>query len=309
MKPHCLLARGTRLVVVGDSLSRYQYLELVYQMHGLSRDLARKERNPLQENTWPSWRAFYSGTNAELQPNERCDCFRADQPSSSRPTPGWSPDLLMENRHYEQKACNASVTYFFAYPHAMLFGHALPPQAWRPWQDRTTFSSIAPTWRAASWAAALRDHILPTFRPTALLLGRGFWVQERETPIFEMLGVALRAFREQPEPREHFCLLDKIEPPSLGHQRPALFPGSSNGTQPSLYPEHFTKVIFDAPKVISTRLGRELNTSDYFDPPRCVHFTALSGVNRLLNQAFVELLESCTTSTPLPPSPATVLTS
>ena len=77
---HCLPA-NTTLVFMGDSTTRYQYLDLVFTLRFRSRRLeALPSSNPLDEHTWPSWTAFYNGTNDALQPHERvCDCYRRDR--------------------------------------------------------------------------------------------------------------------------------------------------------------------------------------------------------------------------------------
>ena len=70
---------GARLVFIGDSLTRYQYLDLVYALEGREAELRRPVRNPLQETSWSSWQDFYHGTHLDLQPNELwCDCYRLE---------------------------------------------------------------------------------------------------------------------------------------------------------------------------------------------------------------------------------------
>ena len=97
--PRCL-KRGDVLVFTGESVARYQYLDLVYGLHGKDAAMERRDRNPLEEGTWTGgWADFFANTSAELAPHERCDCHRG------------SYETMLENRVYTDRRCNVSVVY------------------------------------------------------------------------------------------------------------------------------------------------------------------------------------------------------
>ena len=98
---NCL--RGRHIVFIGDSLTRYQYLNLAQRLtysnwtafHG-SAPLSESER------TWSSWPLFMEQTNLRLRGLEICDCFR----EHGHP---W----IAENRYYFNPALNVRLTYIF----------------------------------------------------------------------------------------------------------------------------------------------------------------------------------------------------
>lgn len=96
------LRPGKTIVFIGDSLTRYQYLDLVYSLHHRSRHfMLRPRENPLIALTFRTWMAFLNGTNADLSPNEACDCYRAGRSNTFR------PERICENRLYSAPCCSA----------------------------------------------------------------------------------------------------------------------------------------------------------------------------------------------------------
>jgi hypothetical protein len=109
--------QNKRIVLIGDSITRYQYLSLVYALstgHFLNMSLIP---NPVVERSWPSWHDFYVGTHGMLQPFEYCDCFRG------------TGRLIQENenRYYFDNVRNISVVYLMAFRAEYCFGH------WSDW--------------------------------------------------------------------------------------------------------------------------------------------------------------------------------
>ena len=62
------------IALVGDSVTRYQYLSLVYFLR-TGKWHSTKPRL-FCEKDWPSWNMFFKGTNAKLRGYEICDCDR-----------------------------------------------------------------------------------------------------------------------------------------------------------------------------------------------------------------------------------------
>ncbi len=101
-----------RLMIVGDSILRYQYLDLIYflthQTWNHDEQLANERLVP---NGWPG---FYSLTNnMSSQGMELCECYRLDCCND------WT---VNENRKYHNPIMNTTVWYFqwfgdVSYPH------------------------------------------------------------------------------------------------------------------------------------------------------------------------------------------------
>jgi len=97
----CLVGRS--ITFVGDSLARYQYLNLV---HFITLGKWYSLSPPFEyEPSWSSWQDFYQGTTARLtakngQTREKCDCYRNHEDTLSR-----------ENRYYENLELNLSISY------------------------------------------------------------------------------------------------------------------------------------------------------------------------------------------------------
>ena len=102
---------GRHIVFIGDSLTRYQYLNLAQRIvlgtwtafHGATNAAGVKLPLTELERSWPSWAAFMAGTNERLQGNEICDCYRAE---------GLGP-FIAENRYFYYPALQLRLTYIF----------------------------------------------------------------------------------------------------------------------------------------------------------------------------------------------------
>lgn len=160
------ILQHSTLIFMGDSLTRYQYLDLVYSLHyGNSDHEQWQDNNPLQERTWQSFSAFYNGTHGDLQPYERvCDCYRG--------LPGCC-DNVTENRLYVHEECDIRVAYLEAFGEKKLLGHWPLHDIWS-W----TFAPIstAEEWdgefqslQADSWETVLTD-VVKNMHPTVLIM-------------------------------------------------------------------------------------------------------------------------------------------
>lgn len=181
------LPRGQHLVFMGDSLTRYQYLSLVYGLRrGKPLDapdigcdaLQRYEgtRNPLLERTWPSWQEFYDGGSDGLAPYEVCDCFRADK------------QKIFENRYFWIPACDVAVTYIEVFDTQRVWGHLAPRGlTWPKVAFDESFRRVRLAGSLASrlerndwslsWIQAVDTIVprLPPTLPTVLVFNMGWW--------------------------------------------------------------------------------------------------------------------------------------
>ena len=187
----------------------------------------------------------------------------------------------MENRLYAAPECNATLAFAFANHDLMPTGHMLVPDKWLPWTEEA-YHTI-PSWRSRSWEEGLRKWIVPHLRPNVLVLGLA-----RSNRIGEMRAIRAAARSAIP----NICFLLKVDP-LRGNVTTMMRPHKMLEREVQQLVAAFPDdVVFNAPKVLRDRLGRPLSTRDFFDPPRCIHFTAASGVNRLLNQALIEQLRA-----------------
>lgn len=93
---------GLRLVLMGDSITRYQYLSLAYFLrHGKWFDPKQKP-HLVDQNSYirkaradKGWAYFFRETNRLLSPMEKCDCFRERWPNIK-----YVDRYVMENRYF-----------------------------------------------------------------------------------------------------------------------------------------------------------------------------------------------------------------
>jgi hypothetical protein len=94
----CLTRAAPRgVMLIGDSVTRYQYLNLVYFLE-TGEWYSPNPRNS-NEKEFGSWHAFHKITNARLGGRELCDCFRKENRSGQ----------ISESRMYQDR--ELSVTY------------------------------------------------------------------------------------------------------------------------------------------------------------------------------------------------------
>lgn len=98
------MPKGLRIVLIGDSLMRYQYLSLVYFLrHRDWIDPNQEVKQAVSEQSgFLNWLDFYNQTNAMLSPYEVCDCWRNVT----------FDKYTTENRYYYDPS-NDNMVYFF----------------------------------------------------------------------------------------------------------------------------------------------------------------------------------------------------
>ena len=92
------------VVMIGDSLTRYQYLNIVHYLHVGSWSTSKPSYE--YDREWPSWLDFMKGTNAGLSCMEICDCYRIEN----------NNQIIRENRHFFDEGNNISIRYFSWFP-------------------------------------------------------------------------------------------------------------------------------------------------------------------------------------------------
>jgi hypothetical protein len=160
-------------VFMGDSLMRYQYLDLAYGIAGKDGELRRASMNPLQENTWRSWQRFLDGTTESLSPHETCDCHRDDPTNYS---------TVAENRVFHLSACDVTVAFVLVFGSKLVNGHwgephQLARSSPKASASKHTWYSSESHLERSSWTDVVSQHIA-ALRPTALVLSASLWPME-----------------------------------------------------------------------------------------------------------------------------------
>lgn len=163
--------RGRRIAIIGDSLTRYQYLNLAHFLaHG---SWYSAPPHLESERQWGSWRNFFRGTSARLNAAapaafEVCDCV-ADP-----------PELRIENRYFTDFSANISLAFRQMRGTLTQRGHdaewlnaacRAPPCAQTGCEpgdcSGANFTLSAPR--------ELLEHFAATFRPDTIVVNSGFW--------------------------------------------------------------------------------------------------------------------------------------
>lgn len=159
---------GRPVVFVGDSLTRYQYLDLTYYLRH-RQFVFKKTMNHhiLLEKTWENWHSFMRNTNHLLAPYEMCDCYRNDH---------YDFNEAYENRYYVDDRLNISISYF------SYLGSAFAIKGrWLPGCNNDSLRQPPATFDPPRWEYQhLHDfitNVLSTLRPRTflLVLNSGLW--------------------------------------------------------------------------------------------------------------------------------------
>jgi len=176
---------GLRLVMMGDSLTRYQYMSLVYFLrNGIWINPNETNQNFVREKSFSSWNNYFNVTTSALAPMEYCDCFR---PANN------NLDNSVENRYFYDKARDNRVIYLLAY------GHKIPMHG--RWNSSTAMSLLSGprqegeaargltqpsgnngfAWQFADWKEAIEAHV-SGFGAKHLLFNAGVWPNQFHEP-------------------------------------------------------------------------------------------------------------------------------
>jgi hypothetical protein len=176
---------GIRLVMIGDSITRYQYLSLAYYLrHGHWFD-PKEKPHLVNQNSFmrkapkgKGWPRFYNATNQMLAPLEKCDCFRARWPNINA-----VDGNVMENRYFHDPSRNNSLAYIQAFgnSNSVLHGRLLPEDAFRN-ISQWKFKHVNSTWKWSykDWGEALEKLVAP-MNATHVQLNAGLWPNDFST--------------------------------------------------------------------------------------------------------------------------------
>ncbi len=164
------LLENKRIVFIGDSLTRYQYLNLIHYFHTNSWHSSVYPHLEV-EGEWSSWKSFHLGSSLRFGCEEICDCYRDNS----------EIDATKENRHYHNMRLNLSVDAYFWTPERNLNGNIAP--------KTSDFSKLCSDWHAYSDSFAnyashsnysynildFLNFVVRDLQPDYLIINQGFW--------------------------------------------------------------------------------------------------------------------------------------
>lgn len=176
------LLRDIHIVLVGDSLTRYQYSSLVYRLRfGVWFNESQWHYNLVKQGSYESpfhirsWGEFLFHSSNVLYPYELCDCYRR-------------PLNVVENHYYHDPYLNNSIVYISAMGHwkkrsYVMRGRILPDQIQQEMNNQSSFFKKGAfgemrdiIWSYADWGEAILNHIrLLDPRPKHIVLNAGIW--------------------------------------------------------------------------------------------------------------------------------------
>lgn len=167
--------RNLHLAMVGDSLTRYQYIALVHYLQRRGEWIQNSEMpNFIMERTFKDhgkWAGFYNATN-NLGGNSQCDCFRKADPGNSE----WH-QFVYENRYYMDTQLNNSVTFINKNGRLDATGHWEAPFDIQhpPTESDFLNGNFNFSWRY-DWNNTIRNHIAKLEpKPKYVVINAGHW--------------------------------------------------------------------------------------------------------------------------------------
>jgi hypothetical protein len=177
---------GLRLVFIGDSITRHQYLSLAYFLrHGKWFD-PKRIPNLVNQNHFKKgaatkeegWATFFRETNKLFSPYERCDCFREKWDDVTQ-----VDSHVIENRYFYDPEMNNTLTYLLGFGNTIsgLHGRVSPEDAFRDINSTEyQFINSPYEWRYMDWGMALEKYVAP-LAATHVLMNAGYWPHDFDT--------------------------------------------------------------------------------------------------------------------------------
>jgi hypothetical protein len=177
--------KNLNIVLMGDSLTRYQYIDLAYFLsHNGTFSSSEERPNMVIEKTHADWNSFYNYTNMQLQPFENCDCFR-NGASGSRINHGVS----IENRYFFDTDNNNRVTFL------QKFGDHPFKTSWPVSEIHSPHElvkdhqnvSIINKW---NWVDTVKNFVCKMEpKPSAFIFNSGLWIDKELSQIDAQLNM------------------------------------------------------------------------------------------------------------------------
>lgn len=163
-----------RIVFIGDSLTRYQYLNFIHILHFNAWTLSVYPRIEI-ESDWPNWKSFHIGTSFRFGCREICDCYR------DRHFSGLGPSSK-ENRFYYDPSFDISVFFFAWFPPIPIMLNPVPkPNDFKklcreiPSKQEMMLAYNPESEFVYSEITDFINDIIKPMMPDVLILNQGFW--------------------------------------------------------------------------------------------------------------------------------------
>ncbi len=168
------LPQNLNILMAGDSLTRYQYLDLAYFLaHNGTWVQPNDTPNMVMEQTIDGgWPQFYNFTNTMLKPYEQCDCYRVGRMLSR------NLDTVVENRYFYEEKNNNRLTYL------QKFGDFAFRSNWNVsdiYKDHDMIQSANEInfVYQGGWMEYIQDFVCKMEpKPTAFIFNQGLWDQK-----------------------------------------------------------------------------------------------------------------------------------
>ena len=187
LDPQMMRPRNLNIVMIGDSLMRYQYLSLAYFLrHGRWFDPSMKVNNLVQQPSFESplhdastWNEFYLQSTRMLYPYELCDCHHEFKRT--------------EHRYYLDPVYNNSIVYMQVFGHDVTIkGRVNAPVEHEHYNEALVSGKKRPfVWQEDTWHDLIRNYVARLDpKPDIAILNAGKWPTEFATK--KELGVLLK---------------------------------------------------------------------------------------------------------------------
>lgn len=186
--PSDLRPRNLRLAILGDSVSRYQYVSLVYYLRHNHWIQDEDERHLLFKNFYEDWNAYLNASTIALAPNEVCDCHG----------PAKMPKLFryVENRYFSHPELGNYVSFFNKYGRISIKGFRTHDDIYneRSGMDDRSQSNDKWAWEY-DWKGVILHHIAKLDpKPDFLIVNAGLHLHDlANTTIVQEIVDALNA--------------------------------------------------------------------------------------------------------------------
>ena len=190
---------NVNIVFIGDSISRYQYLSLVYFLrYGRWFEPDLEKNNLVNEKSFISpfhndhYGEFYFQSSRLLQPYELCDCYKyqkyMDSDITNNNNRTGANDIgkyIIENRYYHDPTLNNTITFIHAYGHSNVIHGRIPAEDvydidqwdWHKKEKRLIeHKHTKPIWEYEDWSHVIKNYISNINpQPEHLILNAGQW--------------------------------------------------------------------------------------------------------------------------------------